>query len=152
MTARTLDGSVSVPSLATLDMLFRLVALAILSLAACAGPTRGCDICTQSAIVYGTVTSDGGEPLGGASLRGFVGAEPCAVRAAVDEGGRTAADGLGRYRMQVQSGFAATRCVQVEAAGAGNPPVRAEAAAIRFEPTADASLPYDSVRVDIRLP
>lgn len=129
-----------------------LAAVALAILAACAGPTRGCDVCTQSATVYGIVTDPAGAPVGGASVRAFVGIEPCAVRAAAEEAGRTMADGAGRYRTQLTSGFATTGCVQVEASGEAGTPVRVVAPAVRFKPTADASVPYDSVRVDVRLP
>jgi hypothetical protein len=134
------------------DMAFhRLVALMAL-LTACAGPTRGCDVCTQSATVYGTVSDGAGEPAGGAEVRAYVGAEPCAARPAPEEAGRTAADGAGRYRLQVKSVFPAAPCVQLEATRAGGTPVRVEVPAVRFKPTAQASLPYDSVRVDVRVP
>jgi hypothetical protein len=129
-----------------------LAPLALVLLADCAEPTRGCDICTSSAIVYGTVTTAAGAAGAGASVRAYVGQEPCSVRAPAEEAARTVAGGTGRYRAQVQSLFGSPQCVQVEASGAAATSGRVEVPVVRFKPTADASLPYDSIRVDVRLP
>jgi len=115
-------------------------------LAACAEPTRGCDICWQSAIFYGIVTNDGG-PAGGASVRAYLGSEPCTARAP-EEAIRTVTDAAGRYRLQVNTPFLNTRCVQVEAVAPAGTQGRVDAPAVRFR----ATRPYDSVRVDVRLP
>jgi len=126
-------------------------ALALL-VAACSPPTRGCDICTYSATIYGRLSDAAGDPVVGASVRAVVGAGPCAAEAPTFEGVWMLADAAGRYRAQVLSPVPAPGCVRLEAARGRGPLAGAEVPAVRFKPTADASVPYDSVRVDLRVP
>lgn len=123
-----------------------------LLVAACRSPTGGCDICTYSATIYGHVSEAAGDPVVGASVRALVGTEPCAAEAPAFEGTWTPTDAAGRYRTQVLSPVAVPGCVRLEAARGRGPLAGVEAPAVRFKPSADASLPYDSVRVDLRVP
>jgi hypothetical protein len=104
----------------------------------------------MSALVYGDVTKIPGTAVGGTPVRAYVGAEPCAIRPATEEASRTTADGAGRFRMQLTSPYRAPRCVQVEVSATDGGTGRTEVPTVRFRPT--GSLPYDSVRVDIRVP
>jgi hypothetical protein len=63
----------------------RSLSAAVALLAACTDPTIECDLCTTSALVYGSVTSSRGEPLGGGTVRAYAGADPCDARAPTEE-------------------------------------------------------------------
>jgi hypothetical protein len=126
-----------------------LLALAILT--ACEEPTRGCDVCTYSAIVYGTVTNSSGAPVDGAFVRAHSAMSPCS------EGQFSITTQVvsseGRFRIQVGALAPAPVCVQIEVASPSGafPSQRVDVPQVRFKLTADASLPYDSVNVDVRL-
>ena len=124
---------------------FRL-SLAVLVLGACSEPTRGCDVCTYSALIYGTVTNSAGAPVVGGSVRAYSTFQRCDAADAFDVV-TVVSSGVGAYRMQVKSPVQDPPCVRVEVAS-----TVATAPQVHFKLTADASLPYDSVRVDIRLP
>ena len=131
-------------------MRFRsLSALATVLVTACTDPTRVCDLCTTSALVYGIVATSASQPVGGVAMRAYVGADPCVVRAAREEVARAVTDGAGRYRMQLTSPLATPHCLQVESSVTGGETARTEAS-VRFKPS--GSLPYDSIRVDVRVP
>jgi hypothetical protein len=121
---------------------------ATLALAACGEPTRGCDVCTWSAIIYGNVSS-AGSPAAGVTVRVNVGGAPCSAGVPTFEGARTVTNAEGFYRFQVRSPVPSPQCVRVEAAPPGTDPVVEEAQSVVFKLSSDASLPYDSVRVDL---
>ena len=124
--------------------------LALAILAACEEPTRGCDVCSYSAIVYGTVTSASGAPVNGAIVLAHSSMLPCS------EGQFSITTQVvsseGRYRIQAGALAPAPVCVQIEVASPSGafPTQRIEVPQVRFKLTADASLPYDSVNVDAR--
>ena len=120
--------------------------LSLLVLAGCSEPTRGCDVCTYSAFIYGTVTNPTGAPAIGILVRAYSTLQQCSADNAFDAV-TAVTNGSGAYRMQVKSAVQDPPCVRVEAAS-----TTAIAPQVHFKPTADASLPYDSVRVDIQLP
>ena len=124
-------------------------AAALVALAACSDPTRGCDVCTWSAIIYGNVRTAAGSTATGVMVRVDVGQMPCSAGVPWFEGARTFTDAMGFYRFQVRSPASSPQCVRVEAALPGASPVVGEASSVRFKLTFEASLPYDSVRVDL---
>jgi hypothetical protein len=149
----TLVGSAGslLKSLAFLSMSWSARLLLVVTLVVgCREPTRGCDVCTFSALVYGTVTSSNAFPAAGAIVRVYTGLDECSESASAT----AVADGLGHYRMQVQSGFQTPACVEVDVwpQSGGAPAERIAVPSVQFKRTSEASLPYDSVRVDVRLP
>jgi hypothetical protein len=119
-------------------------------LVACNEPTRGCDVCTYSAVVYGSVTSSTGVPAAGAMVRAHTGLRGCDE---TDHVATVVADGNGFYRFQVQAGVATPGCVQIEVSMGSVPTTpRIAVPSVQFKLTSEASLPYDSVRVDVQLP
>jgi hypothetical protein len=115
----------------------------------CSEPTRGCDVCTWSAIIYGNVTKSDGSPASGVTVRVNVGGEPCNTGMPSFEGARTFASAAGFYRFQVLSPIPSPQCVRVEALLVGSQSLVSEAHSVVFKLTADASLPYDSIRIDL---
>ena len=131
-------------------MTMRTIAVAaVVMCVACSEPTRGCDVCTWSAIIYGSVTRSDGSPAAGVTVRVNVGEPPCSAGIPSFEGARTFASGTGFYRLQVISPVSSPECVRVEALLPGSESVVTEAQSVRFKLTSDASLPYDSIRVDL---
>ena len=82
----------------------------------------------------------------GASVRAYSTFKTCAAADAFDAV-TVVSNAVGAYRVQVQSPVQDPPCVRMEVAS-----TVATAPQVQFKLTADASLPYDSVRVDIRLP
>jgi hypothetical protein len=122
------------------------------AVAACTTEPSGCDICTTSAIVYGTVWSGGGFPV--ARARVSVEARETSCRGAnVNLTGDTATtDTLGHYRVNVVSPVAPTAvCLIVTGQSAASSTPAGTAAdtghVVRLQPTE----PRDSVRVDLVL-
>ena len=127
------------------------LSLALMILVACNEPTRGCDVCTFSAVVYGTVTYSTGTPATGAIVRAYSAIQNCRVDTA--PAATEVVDGAGRYRIQVQAGSSTPECVQIEVSSPSGafPSLRMTVPPVSFKRSAQASLPYDSVRVDLRL-
>jgi hypothetical protein len=124
--------------------------LLVALLLACDEPTRGCDVCTCSAIVYGIVASTTGAPVAGATVTAFTDLSGCD---STDHVATSVTDGSGSYRFQVQSGVATPACVQIEVSMAGVQLVsRIDVPSVQFKVTAEASLPYDSVQLNVQLP
>ena len=126
--------------------------LTLVAIAACEEPTRGCDVCTYSAIVYGTVTYANSAPALGAMVRAHTAMSSCtdnqfSITTQV-------VSNEGRFRVQVAALAPAPVCVQLEifSPTGAFPAQRIDVPQVRFKLTADASLPYDSVNVDVRLP
>ena len=124
---------------------FRLF-VAVVVLNACSELTHGCDVCTYSALIYGAVTNSAGAAVVGVSVRVYATFQTCDAAHAFDAV-TVASDAAGAYRVQVKSPGQHPPCVRVEVDS-----TVATAPPVQFKLTADASLPYDSVRVDIRLP
>ena len=116
------------------------------------GPS-GCDICTTSAVVYGTVRSSDGNVLTAARITIEARAPSCQADAIGFTSGSIVTDSLGNYRGFVISLFAPTAaCLIVTAQPADS--VRFRIAAdtghvVRLE-SSDGS--QDSVRVDLVVP
>jgi hypothetical protein len=129
--------------------------LAALAAFACATEPQGCDICTTSAIVYGSVRDTAGRPVSGAPVTADVFRDSCANgNPAGASNGPIVTDPSGNYRGQVLSlsgPFHA--CLRVAAHAPTGSPWRdttASGAGIDFR--ADFPVgPHDSVRVDLVL-
>lgn len=122
----------------------------------CAGsPTRSSDLGVSLAIVYGTVTGQGGDPVAGATIRGIVFHQPCAS-GAVSGGGQpdiVETDSAGRYRQRLAAAVVSQFCIVVSAkppAGVGLDSTSVSGTLLQFKESHD--VPYDSARVDVVLP
>jgi hypothetical protein len=140
---------------ANLRRLWTLVGMAAASagVAACTTEPVGCDICTTSAIVYGTVRSGGGFPVARAQVSVEARQTSCRGMNVDLSGGAATTDTIGNYRVELISPFSPTAvCLVVTA----QPPASASPAipagdtghVIRLQPSGE---PRDSVRVDLVL-
>ena len=122
------------------------------STVACSTEPTGGEFQTYSALVVGRVTDAADRPVTGVRLSAEVAAGDCtAWERSAGAPGVTVADGS--YRMQVLSTSSSpVACVRVTASDAGRASEPSVVRDLRFEPTATSSLPYDSARVDLRLP
>ena len=126
---------------------------AVAAFAACTTEPVGCDICTTSAIVYGTVRSGSGFPV--ARARVSVEARETSCRGTlVDFSGAFATtDSIGNYRVGLVSPFSPTAVCLIVTAQQPESVTPASLAAdtghvIRLQPSSE---PRDSVRVDLVL-
>lgn len=133
----------------------RSVSVLIVSAVTACSTEPGCDICTSSAIVYGTVTTNTGTPVGGARVDVEAFRETCGVGAAYRETSLprvTAVDGS--YRDRPFAGASPFRaCVRVTVtppSGSGLSLRTVEGAEVRFLEDHRAR-DRDSVRVDVTL-
>ena len=108
-----------------------------------------------STVVYGVVTSGAGGPLVGVQIESETYRGTCASGAKT--GGSspvlTTTDDAGRFRQQiVTSDSASQQCLRVTARPPNGTPRVAEISELSLKVAADASLPYDSVRVNVTIP
>lgn len=139
-------------------------ARAILTLALLLGPAIvGCRSSSTgvplvyTAFVFGSITTAQGASVAGARIQSEVFIPNCDGGTRVGEGSPTVAvtDAAGRFRHRVISERpVTTQCVRVSVMAAGSNAVLATgmAPAVQFKVQSDASIPYDSARVDISLP
>jgi hypothetical protein len=116
----------------------------------CGSPTRGCDICTTTGVVYGRVTNAGGTPASGVkvSLEGRPGVCPGADQGVAQASAFT--DATGRYRAELRSPLSPqTICVRASVPLANDGVVSGTGAVVTKE---TGNPPYDSVRVDLTAP
>ncbi len=133
-----------------------LVCLSLCMATACgiSGPS-GCDICTTSAVVYGTVRSSDGNALPAARITIEARAPSCHARGIGFNSGAIATDSLGNYRAFVISLFApAAVCLIVTAqpADTGRFHVAADTGHVVSLESDYANQGQDSVRVDLVVP
>ncbi len=122
---------------------------------ACGGSSTGVVPGSWSSIVHGVVTNEQGAPVAGARISSRALVPDCTTGSVVGAGSPTLAvtDGLGQYTQRVVSERPdAAQCVEVTVSYNSMPDVIGFAEDARFKLTSEASLPFDSSRVDIRLP
>jgi hypothetical protein len=123
-----------------------------LAIVACSEP-EGCDICTTSAVVYGTVRQPGGAAVASAPVLIGIYRESCDGEVEIPGDGLiTAADGSYRTQPAAFTGQF-TACVRVtvqEPGSSGDPGVTVEGA-VEFLPDFGSGQQRDSVRVDVEL-
>lgn len=132
---------------------FAIVCATALACSLDTGP-RGCDICTTSAIVFGTVRSASGTPVPGARVS--VEARETSCRGTQIGGEDAIADTSGAYRVRLRSPEAPTAvCLVVT----GVPPTSSGMMSgsdtghvVRMQPDYGRDESTDSVRVDLTLP
>jgi hypothetical protein len=119
--------------------------------------TDACDLCTTSAVVYGTVRRSGGAVVAGASIHLGAFRESCDsgdLEVPGDPGLTTGTDGSYRAQLVALSGQF-TACVRVMAlepgSASGDPGVTADGM-VEFLPDFGSGEPRDSVGVDLELP
>jgi hypothetical protein len=124
------------------------------ALLGCTGPT--CDVCTNSAVVYGRVSYAGGGPVAGALVSVEGRQESCSSPTVVmqsDSG--LVADADGAYRTRLISAFGLiTACLRVTAVPPGAPvePAVAEGATVELNPDFGTNRQMDSTQVDLEVP
>ena len=134
------------------------VALACVVVPGCTFGTapHACDVCSTSAIVYGTVRSTSELPMAGVRISVQARRFSCRGSDINMFGEPVSSDASGNYRLTVISLFAPTAvCLIV----AGQPPVSSGLTmaadtghVIRLQPDYSADQPHDSVRVDLLVP
>jgi hypothetical protein len=134
----------------------RLVIAPLLTLAflGCSDPT--CDLCTTSAIVYGTVTRSG-SPVSGASVTVTPIRDNCSSGEPALGGELTTSTvNDGSYRAHSRTPDAPfTACIRVsvlESGSPGGPPVTVDGGTVQFRADYGPGQNRDSVRVDVDLP
>ena len=129
-----------------------IAALLAVALPGCSEP--GCDICSTSAVAYGTVTK-ASAAVSNARVGVMVFRESCTADLLVDSVG-TATGTDGGYRVRILTGLGPfTACIRVHVYDVGPPPgptVTVEGATVRFLDDFGANLKHDSVRVDVAVP
>jgi hypothetical protein len=137
-----------------------LAIVAVLFALGCSKSTDpGCDVCTTSAVVFGSITDHAGSPVVGMPLDIRVFAEGCgsgSMRGGSDSGvPRT--DGAGQYRATVLSLFSpfTARCFVLTS----NPNAQGDWPTAQLEQPGALELradynagPRDSIRIDFQLP
>lgn len=126
-----------------------------LSTAACknsSGPVPA----VYSAVVYGVVSNASGLPLSGVQVQSETYSGTCASgqRTGSSSPTVTTTDATGLFYQQIVTGdSSSSQCLRVILRPKeGGSRVGAEVTGLRLKAAADASLPYDSLRVDITLP
>ena len=126
-----------------------------LAIACSTEPEPGCDVCTSSAIVYGTITSPTGAPVAGAGVRVEAFRDACVAAGGAPEtthGSTTPADGS--YRGHLLATIAPFRaCLRVTVTPhplSGLAPRTMEGVEVSFLADYGAN-DRDSVRVDVAL-
>jgi hypothetical protein len=126
-----------------------------LAIVACSSEPDVCDICTTSAIVYGTVHRTGGAAVAAAPVYIGIYRESCDGDVEVPgDGVITAADGSYRTQPAAFTGqFTACVRVTVQEPGSasGDPGVTVEGT-VEFLPDFGSGQQRDSTRVDVELP
>ena len=134
-----------------------LLTAALVSALACGSGTTGVQPSVYTAFVYGTIKTSQGAPVVGARIQSEAFVPTCASGTRVGAGSPTIAvtDDAGHFRHRVISERpVATQCVLVSVTAPGSTTITASGVAdpVTFKLQSDASLPYDSARVDIVLP
>ncbi len=100
-------------------MLTLVLVLSLVALAGCDSATDACDICTSSAIIWGSVTTSNGQPAPNVALEFSIApAKFCVAEFPVRMGARGQADEMGTYRFDVVLGTSpGSHCVFGRAMG-----------------------------------
>ena len=93
--------------------------LSLVALGSCDSATDVCDICTSSAVIWGSVTDSNGQPVPSATLEFSIAPEKfCVAEFPVRMGARGQTDNMGTYRVDVILGTSAgSQCVFGRARG-----------------------------------
>jgi hypothetical protein len=132
-----------------------LLASVALAAIACATESQGCDLCTTSAIVYGTVRDTADQPVPNTLIRVDAFQDSCTAGTPIGTVSIPASSGAaGAYRARPFSGFGPFQaCLRVTAyAPAGSPwsDTVLTGAVVRFREDFGSG-PHDSVQVDVVL-
>jgi len=121
----------------------------------CGASTTRSELGSSSAIVYGSVTTDAGAPVAGATIRGQVWREGSCGSGSPTGSGQpdiVQTNDIGYYRQKLRAADVRQYCVTVDVqppAGAAVDSTTVSETPVDFKDSRD--VPYDSVRVDIVL-
>jgi|SRR5919108_3750894 hypothetical protein len=129
--------------------------IAALAAIGCSTEPAGCDICTTSAILYGSVRDTAGQPIAGASITASAFKDSCTNSLPAGSTNTSPiTDALGNYRGQMLSLYGPFHaCLQVTAHAPTGSPWRdttGSGKVIDFRSDFPVG-PHDSVRVDLVL-
>jgi hypothetical protein len=122
---------------------------------ACGSKNPTTPINVYAAIVHGVVKSGANVPLGGVQIESETYRGGCGVSQKIGGSSPVLAttDASGRFTQQiVTEDSASNQCLRVIARPQGGSPISVDATGLRLKLYADASLPYDSIRVDVMVP
>jgi hypothetical protein len=134
------------------------VSIAEVIASACSGfgGEPGCDLCTTSAIVYGSVHGATGAPVSGASVTADIRIDSCQGMSVGSLGGPSIADALGVYHLRARSLSApAAACLLLTVqppTGSGLRAIVDTGHVVRLQADWPSGAVLDSVRVDFVIP